>query len=176
MSGISHAVEKRTRTHSGPFRRWLCKHWTNIGNMCEIIHGKCTEYACIDTSLNVKPLTHWLSLFFPFSFSLNTIFFYPFCMHSHSAIQPFTAILYWMCFFRDASCFCTRPHSSLSIWCCVCMHIDRTLVYSMPWYFDVLPSTCIFLLHCFFFLFKYSVCVWVCVFLVLLDRKIGRTR
>lgn len=93
--------------------------------------------------------------FFSFSFSLNTDFFFrSACIQSpslyHFARRPYTAI----------GCFS-------ECWMALSLSLFHWYAYilSLGWSIQchdilMLPSTCIFLLHCFFFLLKYSVCVF----------------
>lgn len=109
---------------------------------------------------------HSVSLFFPFSFSLNTNFFFVLLALSLCilAVHCYFVLDF---FFLDASCFCTLPTPQYAM---ECILTERWSIQCHD--ILMLPSTCIFLLYCFFFfLFKYSV-----FFFLSLNRKIGRTR
>lgn len=95
---------------------------------------------------------HSVSLFFPFSFSLNTNFFFVLLALSLCilAVHCYFVLDF---FFLDASCFCTLPTPQYAM---ECILTERWSIQCHD--ILMLPSTCIFLLYCFFFfLFKYSV-------------------
>lgn len=146
--------------------------------MCEMIHGNTLAYniycahktppnVCVDANFQwIHTYIHSVSLFFPFSFSLNTNFFFVLLALSLCilAVHCYFVLDF---FFLDASCFCTLPTPQYAM---ECILTERWSIQCHD--ILMLPSTCIFLLYCFFFfLFKYSV-----FFFLSLNRKIGRTR